>query len=120
MRRGDCKSYSIAKYAAVRVAGISPDHVRLVIVHNKRDNEDHMVAAVYQDKQWLILDNLTMLVLPDVQKRDYEPTAVLDYTGVRRYLSAFWMDKGRNANRPEAGLTSRSLTQLTWSRPFGS
>jgi predicted transglutaminase-like cysteine proteinase len=92
MRRGDCKSYSIAKYAAVRVAGISPDHVRLVIVHNKRDNEDHMVAAVYQDKQWLILDNLTMLVLPDVQKRDYEPTAVLDYTGVRRYLSAFWMD----------------------------
>jgi len=92
MRRGDCKSYSIAKYAAVRVAGISADHVRLVIVHNKRDNEDHMVAAVYQDQQWLILDNLTMLVLPDMQKRDYEPTAVLDYTGVRRYLSAFWMD----------------------------
>jgi predicted transglutaminase-like cysteine proteinase len=92
MKRGDCKSYSIAKYAAVRVAGISPDHVRLVIVHNKRDNEDHMVVAVYQDNQWLILDNLTMLVLPDVQKRDYEPTAVLDYINVRRYLSAFWMD----------------------------
>jgi predicted transglutaminase-like cysteine proteinase len=26
MRNGDCKSYSIAKYAAVRVAGISADH----------------------------------------------------------------------------------------------
>jgi predicted transglutaminase-like cysteine proteinase len=88
MRNGDCKSYSIAKYAAVRVAGISADHVRLVIVHNKRHNEDHMVAAVYQDGEWLILDNLTNLLLRDSEKRDYEPAAVLDYTGVRRYLSA--------------------------------
>jgi predicted transglutaminase-like cysteine proteinase len=92
MRNGDCKSYSIAKYAAARVAGISPDHVRLVIVHNKRHNEDHMVAAVYQDEEWLILDNLTNLLLRDSEKRDYEPTAVLDHTGVRRYLSAFWID----------------------------
>ena len=29
-----------------------------------------MVAAVYQDKKWLILDNLTMMVLPDAEKRD--------------------------------------------------
>jgi len=92
MRNGDCKSYSIAKYAAARVAGISADHVRLVIVHIVRRNEDHMVAAVYQDGEWLILDNLTNLLLRDLEKRDYEPTAVLDYTGVRRYLSAFWMD----------------------------
>jgi hypothetical protein len=51
-----------------------------------------MVVAVYQDKEWLILDNLTMLVLRDAEKKDYEPTAVLDYISVRRYLSAFWMD----------------------------
>jgi predicted transglutaminase-like cysteine proteinase len=92
MRNGDCKSYSIAKYAAVRAAGTSADRVRLVIVHNRRHNEDHMVAAVYQEEEWLILDNLTNLLLRDSEKRDYEPTAVLDYTGVRRYLSAFWMD----------------------------
>jgi predicted transglutaminase-like cysteine proteinase len=92
MRNGDCKSYSIAKYAAARAAGISPDHVRLVIVHNRRHNEDHMVAAVFQNDEWLILDNLTNLVLRDSEKRDYEPLAILDYRGVRRYLSAFWMD----------------------------
>ena len=92
MRNGDCKSYSIAKYAAVRAAGISPDDVRLIIVHNRRHNWDHMVVAVYQDKEWLILDNLTNLLLQDSEEVDYEPTAVLDYTGVRRYLSAFWMD----------------------------
>ncbi|HKR82898.1 MAG TPA: hypothetical protein VJS37_01915 [Terriglobales bacterium] len=92
MRNVDCKSYSIAKYAAVRVAGFSPDHVRLVIVHDRRHHFDHMVAAVYQNGEWLILDNLTNLVLRDSEKKDYEPTAILDYKGVRRYASAFWID----------------------------
>jgi predicted transglutaminase-like cysteine proteinase len=92
MRNGDCKSYSIAKYAAARMAGVSPDHIRLVIVHNRRHNEDHMVAAVYHNEEWIILDNLTNLLLRDSEKRDYEPLAILDYRGVRRYLSASWID----------------------------
>jgi predicted transglutaminase-like cysteine proteinase len=92
MKEGDCKSYSIAKYAAVRAAGFSPDHVRGVIVHNRRRHEDHMVTAVYQDDRWLILDNLTNLLLEDSEQKDYEPLAVLDYKGARRYLSAFWLD----------------------------
>jgi predicted transglutaminase-like cysteine proteinase len=92
MRNGDCKSYSIAKYAAARVTGFSPDHVRLVIVHDRRHHFDHMVAAVYQNGEWLILDNLTNLLLRDSEKREYEPTAILDYKGVRRYASAFWVD----------------------------
>ena len=36
MRRGDCKSYSLAKYAGAQELGISADQVRLVIVHNRR------------------------------------------------------------------------------------
>jgi predicted transglutaminase-like cysteine proteinase len=92
MKEGDCKSYSIAKYAAVRAAGFSPDHIRGVIVHNRRRHEDHMVTAVYQDDRWLILDNLTNLLLEDSEQKDYEPLAVLDYKGARRYLSAFWLD----------------------------
>jgi predicted transglutaminase-like cysteine proteinase len=90
MRNGDCKSYSIAKYAAARVAGFSADHVRLVIVHDRRRHFDHMVAAVYQNAEWLILDNLTNLLVRDSEKRDYEPMAILDYKGVRCYLSACW------------------------------
>ncbi len=88
---GDCKAYSIAKYVAALEAGISLNHVRAVIVHNTRHHEDHMVIAVYEDDQWLILDNLTMLLLPDSEKRDYEPMAVLDHTGVRRY-AVFWFE----------------------------
>jgi len=92
MRNGDCKSYSIAKYAAARVAGFSRDHVRGVIVHNRRRNEDHMVTVVYQSDKWLILDNLTNLLVEDSEQRDYEPLAVFDYKGARRYLSAFWFN----------------------------
>ncbi len=92
MRHGDCKSYSLAKYAGAQELGVSADHVRLVIVHNRRHSEDHMVTAVYQDGEWFILDNLTNVLLRDWEKTDYEPLAVLDYKGVRRYLSAFWME----------------------------
>ena len=55
MRHGDCKAYSLAKYAGAQELGILADHVRLVIVHNRRHVEDHMVAAVYQDGEWVIL-----------------------------------------------------------------
>ena len=92
MRNGDCKAYSLAKYAGVQELGIPADLVRLVIVHNRRHAENHMVTAVYQDGEWFILDNLTNVLLRDSEKRDYEPLAVLDYTGARRYLSAFWAE----------------------------
>jgi predicted transglutaminase-like cysteine proteinase len=63
MRKGDCKSYSLAKYAAAQELGISADYVRLVIVHNRVRSEDHMVVAVYQDGEWFILDNLTNVLV---------------------------------------------------------
>jgi predicted transglutaminase-like cysteine proteinase len=92
MRNGDCKSYSIAKYAGVQELGIAADHVRLVIVHIPRRSEDHMITAVYQEGEWFLLDNLTNFLVRDFERKDYEPLAVLDYKGVRRYLSAFWVD----------------------------
>ena len=92
MRHGDCKSYSLAKYAGAQELGVSADGLRLVIVHNRRLGEDHMVVAVYQDGEWLILDNLTNFLVPDSEKKDYEPLVVLDYKGARRYLSAFWFE----------------------------
>jgi predicted transglutaminase-like cysteine proteinase len=89
MRNGDCKSYSLAKYAAAQEVGISADYVRLVIVHQRARGEDHMILAVYQDGEWFILDNLTNVLVRDSEKSDYEPLAILDYKGARRYLSAF-------------------------------
>ena len=67
------------------------DRERFVTVHDRRYHFDHMVAAVYYDEEWLILDNLINLLVRDSDKRDYAPMVVLDYKGVRRYPSAFWM-----------------------------
>jgi len=92
MRHGDCKAYAIAKYAGAQELGIAADDVRLVIVHDRRRSEDHMVVAVHQDGEWLILDNLTNFLVPDTEKTDYEPLAVLDHQGARRYRSAFWVE----------------------------
>ena len=82
MRNGDCKAYSLAKYAGAQELLNPADDVRLAVVHNRRHAEDQMVAAVYQDGEWFILDNLTNLLLR-WEKTDYEPLAVLDYRGAR-------------------------------------
>ena len=84
---GDCKAYAVTKYFALLVAGISPDQIRLVVVHNRRDNQDHLVVAIHQDDQWLILDNLHHLILQASEEIDYEPLYVLDDTGVRQNAS---------------------------------
>jgi predicted transglutaminase-like cysteine proteinase len=85
-RAGDCKAYAIAKYVALISAGISADQIRLVIVYNWHRSEQHMIVVVHQDQEWLILDNLTMLLLKDYEQRSYEPLFVLDNMGVRSYI----------------------------------
>jgi hypothetical protein len=85
---GDCKDYALAKYFALRQAGIAPERVRLVIVHNKPRGEDHMVVGVYAGSGWLILDNRTMTMVTDVDASAvYSPLFVLDDSGARRYVS---------------------------------
>lgn len=64
---GDCEDYAIAKYVALRAAGIADQDLRLVILHDRRSNEDHAVVAARVDDAWLILDNRRMVLLTDVQ-----------------------------------------------------
>jgi len=80
---GDCKAYATAKYFALREVGIAADHVRLVIVHERNHVEDHMVVAVYQDRRWVILDNLTLALVEDSDESQYAPLFILDDAGVR-------------------------------------
>jgi predicted transglutaminase-like cysteine proteinase len=83
---GDCKDYSIAKFFALREAGVPAERVRLVIVHNRRRSEDHMVVAAYDDDTWFILDNASMVLATDTEDAaHYTPLFVLDKSGVRRY-----------------------------------
>jgi predicted transglutaminase-like cysteine proteinase len=83
--RGDCEDYAIAKYVALRAAGIADEDVKLVVVSNTAAAENHAVVAVRIDDVWMILDNrwLTMVRDRDIWRAD--PVAVLDETGVRRF-----------------------------------
>ena len=92
---GDCEDYAIAKFAALRAAGIASEDVRLVILHDTLRGEDHAVVAARLDGHWLMLDNRRMGMVEDAQVRNYRPTFLIDGDGVRRYDALPALD-GRN------------------------
>src|SRR6267378_3638920 len=83
---GDCEDYAIAKFVALRHAGISPDDLRIVIMHDTMRGEDHAVAAAKLDGHWLMLDNRRMAMIEDAHVRNYRPTFVIDQHGVMQYV----------------------------------
>jgi predicted transglutaminase-like cysteine proteinase len=85
---GDCEDYAIAKFVALREAGVAPDDLRIVIMRDTIHGEDHAVAAARLDGQWLTLDNRRMTMVEDVYVRNYRPTFVIDRDGVKRYQDA--------------------------------
>jgi predicted transglutaminase-like cysteine proteinase len=82
---GDCEDYAIAKFAALRHAGIAADDLRIVIMRDTIAGEDHAVAAAKLDGHWLMLDNRRMAMVEDAHVRNYRPTFVIDRDGVKRY-----------------------------------
>jgi predicted transglutaminase-like cysteine proteinase len=85
---GDCEDYAIAKFAALRMVGIAPDDIRIVIMHDTIHGEDHAVAAARLDGRWLMLDNRRMAMVADSDVRNYRPTFAIDQHGVMRYADA--------------------------------
>ena len=85
-RGGDCEDYAIAKFVALRRAGIAPDDLRIVIMRDTVRGEDHAIAAVRLDGHWLTLDNRRMAMVEDSALRNYRPTFVIDQDGVKRYV----------------------------------
>jgi predicted transglutaminase-like cysteine proteinase len=83
---GDCEDYAIAKFTALRRAGLSPDDLRIVVLHDTIHGEDHAVAAARLDGRWLMLDNRRMAMILDSDVRNYRPTFVIGPQGVMRYV----------------------------------
>ena len=84
---GDCEDYAIAKYVALREAGMAAEDLRIVIVRNPSLSQDHAVAAARVDGEWLILDNRNMLLLTDDQVTDMMPLVTLDDNDGRQTAS---------------------------------
>jgi predicted transglutaminase-like cysteine proteinase len=85
---GDCEDYAIAKLVALRMAGISPDDLRIVVMRDTIRGEDHAVAMARLDDHWLTLDNRRMAMIEDADVRNYQPLFVIDDRGVMRYDDA--------------------------------
>jgi predicted transglutaminase-like cysteine proteinase len=83
---GDCEDYAIAKFVALRLAGISADDLRIVVMRDTIRGEAHAVAAVRLDGHWLTLDNNRMAMVEDAYVRNYRPLFVIDQHGVMQYV----------------------------------
>jgi predicted transglutaminase-like cysteine proteinase len=88
--RGDCEDYAIAKYVALREAGVAKNDVRFVIVRDLLSNIDHAVLAARVDDKWLVLDNRRLALTEDkALVRSMLPLFVFDESGVKRFMTSF-------------------------------
>ncbi|OPZ00313.1 hypothetical protein A5906_19050 [Bradyrhizobium sacchari] len=83
---GDCEDYAIAKMAALRLAGVAAEDLRIVVVRDVRAGEDHAIAAAKLDGRWLMLDNRRMAMVEDDAARSYQPLFVLYQSAVMKYV----------------------------------
>jgi len=86
-RRGDCEDYAIAKYVALRTAGVAPQDIKLVVVRSTDISENHAVVAVRLDGAWVILDNRSLALVPDREMWRATPVFEIDENGVRQFLT---------------------------------
>jgi predicted transglutaminase-like cysteine proteinase len=88
--RGDCEDYAIAKYVALREAGVPKNDVRFVIVRDLMSSIDHAVLAARVDDKWLVLDNRRLMLTEDkAMARSMLPLFVFDESGVKRFMTSF-------------------------------
>jgi len=85
--RGDCEDYAIAKYVALREAGLPESDVRLVIVRDLASGADHAVAAAHIDETWIMLDNRRLILTEDHAMARVVPLFEMDETGVKRFTT---------------------------------
>ncbi len=83
---GDCEDYAIAKLAALRLAGVAAEDLRIVVVRDALAGEAHAVAAARLDGHWLMLDNRRMAMVEDENARGYQPLFVLYQSAVLKYV----------------------------------
>lgn len=85
---GDCEDFAIAKYQILREAGMSSDRLDFLAARDTLTPTYHAVLRYREkDGSYLILDNLTPLILPQAQRTDLTPIVVFDQS-----RSLLWKD----------------------------
>lgn len=86
-RGGDCEDFAIAKYAALKALGISPNNMRLAIVQDQIKNIPHAVLVVYTSKGSVLLDNQMKSVKMTNAVSHYKPIYSINKQAWWRHLS---------------------------------
>jgi predicted transglutaminase-like cysteine proteinase len=86
--RGDCEDYAIAKYVALREAGMADSELRLIIVRDLKSGSDHAIVAARVDGNWVMLDNRRMVLTEDSTMTRVMPLFAFDATGVRQFATS--------------------------------
>lgn len=95
---GDCEDYAIAKYFALRLAGVPVAKLRITYVRayleRTREVQSHMVLTYYASPgaDPLVLDNLIDDIRPAAQRTDLTPTYAFNAEGL-------WSAKQRSGGR---------------------
>jgi predicted transglutaminase-like cysteine proteinase len=80
---GDCEDYVIAKYVALHEAGVAFDDMRLILLKDRTEGQDHAVLAVRDENRWLFLDNRHSAVVDLSQMRNLIPLFSISQKGVQ-------------------------------------
>jgi len=83
---GDCEDYAIAKFVALRLAGVPADDLRIVVMRDTVNGEGHAVAMARLEQHWLTLDNRRMAMVEDTDVRNIRPLFVIDQNDVMKYV----------------------------------
>jgi predicted transglutaminase-like cysteine proteinase len=84
--RGDCEDYAIAKFVALREAGVSDRDLRIVIVLDTTLDEHHAVLVARLDGRWVVLDNRRNALLDAEELRHFIPLFAINAAGVTQFV----------------------------------
>lgn len=97
---GDCEDYAIAKFVALREAGVPESDLRMVILRGISSGEDHAVVAARVDGRWRMLDNRFFLMLEDSDVTKFQPVFAIDAGGAKRFAQPSVAVAALAANKP--------------------
>ena len=91
--RGDCEDYALTKMQLLAALGFARDDMYLVVVRDTLRQGDHAVLAVRINGRFLILDNLTDVLLESGDRPDYRP--MISYSAAGRWVHGFPVEAER-------------------------
>lgn len=91
--RGDCEDYALTKMQLLAALGFARDDMYLVVVRDTLRQGDHAVLAVRINGRFLVLDNLTDVLLESADRPDYRP--MISYSAAGRWVHGFPVEAER-------------------------